>query len=78
MWPGKAKSAAAQGLVEAGLHGGLTEKPARRLTNENPKALALALLAASKRIADALKPTRLRRHSRRYPSRPLQMVVLLD
>ena len=52
MRPGKAKSAAARGLVEAALRGELTEKQARRLTNENPEVLALALLAASKRIAE--------------------------
>lgn len=52
MRPGKAKNAAAQGLVEAALRGELTEKQARRLANENPEVLAFALLAASKRIAE--------------------------
>ena len=49
---GTAKSDAAQGLVEAALRGELTERQARRLANENPEVLALALLAASKRIAE--------------------------
>ena len=52
MWPGKAKTAAASGLVESALRGELTEAQARRLGKESPEVLALALLAASKRIAE--------------------------
>ena len=52
MQPGKAKTTAAKGLVEAALRGELTEAQAQRLANENPEVLALALLAASKRIAE--------------------------
>ncbi|MCH8149615.1 MAG: transposase domain-containing protein [Planctomycetes bacterium] len=39
-------------MVEAALRGKLTEAQARRLANENPEVLALALLAASQRIAE--------------------------
>ncbi len=52
MRPGTAKTPAAKGLVEAALRGKLTEAQARRLANENPEVLALALLAASQRIAE--------------------------
>jgi len=52
MQPRKAKTTAVKGLVEAALRGELTEAQARRLANENPEVLALALLAASKRIAE--------------------------
>jgi transposase len=52
MQPGKAKTTAAKGLVEAALRGELTEAQARRLANENPEVLVFALLAASKRIAE--------------------------
>ncbi len=45
-------SKATKGLIEAALRGALTQAQARRLANENPEILALALLAASKRIAE--------------------------
>ena len=47
-----AHSKATQSLIQAALRGALTEAQARRLTNENSEVLALALLAASKRIAE--------------------------
>lgn len=52
MRPGTASTAAAKRLVEAALRGELTERQAGRLAKENPEVLALALLAASKRIAE--------------------------
>ncbi len=52
MRPGKAKTTAAKRLVEAVLRGELTEAQARKLADENPEVLVLALLAASKRIAE--------------------------
>ena len=52
MRPGKAKSATASGSVESALRGELTEAQARRLGKESPEVLALALFAASKRIAE--------------------------
>ena len=52
MRPGKVKRVAANGLIEAALRGELTTAQAGRLANENPEILALALLAASKRIAE--------------------------
>jgi len=52
MQPRKAKTATAQGLVEAALRGDLTQAQARRLANENPEVLVFALLAASQRIAE--------------------------
>jgi len=39
-------------LVQAALRGALTEAQARRLAKENPEVLALALFAASRRIAE--------------------------
>ncbi len=39
-------------LIQAALRGALTKAQARRLAHENPEVLALALLAASKRIAE--------------------------
>ena len=45
-------SKATEGLIQAALRGALTQAQARRLANENPEVLALALLAASKRIAE--------------------------
>jgi len=45
-------SKATEGLIEAALRGALTKAQARRLVDENPEVLALALLAASKRIAE--------------------------
>ena len=51
MRPGKAKTVAAQGLIEAALRGDLTEEQARRLYRLGPEVLTLALMAASKRIA---------------------------
>ena len=52
MQPGTARTVGAKGLVEAALRGKLTEAQARRLATENPEVLALALLAASRRIAE--------------------------
>ncbi len=57
------------GLIEAALRGQLTEAQAVRLARENPEVLALALLAASKRIAE-LQGTP--RHL--HPSTPSGMV----
>ena len=45
-------SKATDGLIQAAPRGTLTQTQARRLANENPEVLALALLAASKRIAE--------------------------
>ena len=45
-------SKATESLIQAALRGALTKAQARRLANENPEVLALALLAASKRIAE--------------------------
>lgn len=45
-------SKATDSLIQAALRGALTQAQARRLANENPEVLALALLAASKRIAE--------------------------
>jgi len=50
MKPRQAKSVEA--LIGAALRGELTEAQARRLVMENPEVLALALFAASKRIAE--------------------------
>jgi hypothetical protein len=53
MRPGKAKTnGAAKGLIQAALRGTLTEARAQQLGKESPEVLALALLAASKRIAE--------------------------
>ncbi|MFQ5591986.1 MAG: IS66 family transposase, partial [Phycisphaerae bacterium] len=52
MQPGKAKPTAATVWVAAALRGELTEAQARRLAQENPEVLALALLAASQPIAE--------------------------
>lgn len=51
MRPGKADSWASRSLIEAALCGELTQRQARRLAREDPEVLALALLAASQRIA---------------------------
>ena len=45
-------SRATESLIQAALCGALTKTQARRLAKENPEVLALALLAASKRIAE--------------------------
>ena len=45
-------SNATESLIQAALRGALTKAQARRLAKENPEVLALALLAASKRIAE--------------------------
>lgn len=45
-------SKATEVLIQAALRGALTKSQARRLANENPEVLALALLAASKPIAE--------------------------
>jgi transposase len=53
MRPRKAKTGAvAEGLIQAALRGALTQAQARQLGKESPEVLALALLAASKRIAE--------------------------
>ncbi|MFH0983550.1 MAG: hypothetical protein V2A79_18705 [Planctomycetota bacterium] len=43
---------AAKALIQAALRGELTEVQARRLYAEGPEAVVLALLAASRRIAE--------------------------
>lgn len=63
---------AAQGLIAAALRGELTEQQARRLGREHPEVLALALLAASKRIAE-LQQAHSETHAR-SPSTPSGMV----
>ncbi len=45
-------ASATESLVQAALRGALTEAQARRLAKENPEVLALALFAASRRIAE--------------------------
>ena len=45
-------SKATEGLIRAALRGALSKAQARRLAKENPEVLALALLAASKHIAE--------------------------
>ncbi|MFQ5489411.1 MAG: hypothetical protein ACE5GE_01710 [Phycisphaerae bacterium] len=45
-------SKATEGLIQAALRGGLTQAQARRWVDENPEVLVLALLVASKRIAE--------------------------
>ncbi len=53
MRPWKAKTGAvAEGLIEAALRGMLTEAEAAQFGKESREVLALALLAASKRIAE--------------------------
>ncbi len=52
MVPATIHSKATEGLIRAALRGALTQAQARRLVDENPEVLALALLAASKRIAE--------------------------
>ena len=73
MQPGKAKKSASPGWVEAALRGELTEAQARRLANENPEVLALALLAASKRIAELQRASAAQLPS---PSTPSGMVPI--
>jgi hypothetical protein len=73
MRPGKTKGAVAQGLVEAALRGELTEMQAKRLAHENPEVLALALLAASKRIAELQRASPAQPPS---PSTPSGMVPI--
>ena len=73
MRPGKAKSAAASGLVESALRGELTEAQAQRLGKENPEVLALALFAASKRIAELQTQ---RQGQQPSPSTPSGMVPI--
>ena len=45
-------SKATDGLIQAALRGALTETQARRLSRQDPEIVVLALLAASKRIAE--------------------------
>ncbi len=73
MRPGKAKSATASGLVESALRGELTEAQAQRLGKENPEVLALALFAASKRIAELQTQ---RQGQQPSPSTPSGMVPI--
>lgn len=68
---GKEKNSAAQALVEATLQGKLTKEQARRLYRFGPEAVALALLAASKRIAELQGPSGNHQPS---PSTPSGMV----
>ena len=69
MRPGKAKTdAVAKGLIQAALRGTLTQAQARRLGNESPEVLALALLAASKRIAELQGASRAQGPSPATPS----------
>ena len=73
-------SKATEGLIQAALRGALSKAQARRLANENPEVLALALLAASKRIAEQeLLITELQTQSHGQepsPSTPSGMVPL--
>ena len=46
---------ASRGLIEAALRGQLSQRQARQLAREDPEVLALALLAASKHIAEQAK-----------------------
>ena len=55
---------ATDGLIQAALQGALTEARARRLSGQSPEVVALALLAASKRIAELLT------HSQDQPQPP--------
>ena len=52
MRPGKANSIAAQRLIAAALRGELDKAQALRLCQQNPEVVALALLAAARRIAE--------------------------
>jgi len=52
MVPATVHGKATKGLIQAALRGALTQAQARRLAKENPEVLALALLAASQRIAE--------------------------
>jgi len=55
-------SRATESLIQAALRGALTKVQARRLAGEDPEVLALALLSASKHIAEQnarLTPTRI-------------------
>ncbi len=67
-------------LIQAALRGVLTKTQARRLVKEDPEVLALALLAASKRIAEQerrIAELRAQRHAQRpSPSTPSGMVPI--
>ncbi len=71
---------ATEGLIRAALRGALSKAQARRLAKENPEILALALLAASKRIAEQeVLITKLRAQSngqKPSPSTPSGMVPI--
>ena len=60
-------------IIDAALRGELTEVQARRLGKENPEVLALALLAASKRIAELQTQ---RQGQQTSPSTPSGMVPI--
>jgi len=55
MVPATVHGKATKGLIRAALRGALTQAQARRLAKEEPEVLALALLAASQRIAEQAK-----------------------
>jgi len=71
MCPGKAS--AAEALISAALRGQLTEAQARQLYREGPEVVTLALLAASKRIAELQAQSRAQPAS---PSTPSGMVPI--
>ena len=52
MRPGKAKAFSANALIDAAVRGELSEAQARQLYRKGPEVVALALLAAAKRIAE--------------------------
>jgi transposase len=66
-------SKATENLIQAALRGALTQAQAQRLAHENPEVLALALLAASKRIAELQGASQAQPPS---PSTPSGMVPL--
>lgn len=73
MWSGKAKTTAANTLVEAALRGKLTEAQARLLYGLGAETVTLVLLAASKRIAELQEPLQDQPSS---PSTPSGMVPI--
>ena len=62
-----------EGLIQAALRGILTEAQARLLANENPEVIAIALLAASKRIGELQATGQAQQAS---PSTPSGMVPI--
>ena len=59
---------ATKGLIQAALRGALTKAQARRLAKADPDVLALALLAASRRIAELQGQSRVQEPSLATPS----------